>query len=81
MLDFPMGTIVKIKENLEIYKIYEGIAFVCSMEKYKGHVSKIVEKDMKYYHIEIDDGKWAWTDEMLELANNEEIDSYLKGGA
>lgn len=61
-----VGDIVKIKENLEADKAYGGEAFVYRMEEYRGKQARITDIGRPFYKLDIDDGKWNWTNDMLE---------------
>lgn len=65
-MKFNVGDIVKIKENLEADKAYGGESFVYRMEEYRGKQARITDTNRPFYKLDIDDGRWNWTDGMLE---------------
>lgn len=60
-----VGDIVKIKENYEF--------FVNSMKEYRGKQAKITRVSGESYKLDIDDGRWNWTDDMLESSKKYEV--------
>lgn len=65
-MKYKVEDIVKIKENLDTYKAYDGEFFVNSMKKYRGRRTRITCIEEESYKLDIDDGIWNWTDDMLE---------------
>ena len=66
-----VGDIVKIKENLKI--------FASGMKKYRGKQAKITHVTEKFYRLDIDDEKWAWTDDMLEPVSSKKYEVIVEG--
>lgn len=67
---YKTGDIVKIKDDLSIEK-YDGQSeqgIVKDMIKYRGQIAKVILANPKEenYVLDIDDGKWAWEDLVLE---------------
>lgn len=69
-MKYKVGDKVKIREDLEVGKEYNDCTFIIDMEKYKGKMATItyIYSDDSY-DIDLDDGNWFWTDEMLEDCN------------
>ena len=69
---YKIGDKVKIREDLEVDKKYNELFFVKDMEKYKGKIATITRLSSinHSYDIDIDDGDWCWTDDMLTCINN-----------
>lgn len=44
MKEIEIGTLVRVKDNLEVDKKYESVCFSEGMEKYKGAIGKIIYK-------------------------------------
>lgn len=66
-MKYKIGDKVKIREDLIVGKDYNGCTFIVDMEKYKGKIA-IIDYcyDDDSYDINLDDGNWFWTDDMLE---------------
>lgn len=67
---FKVGDIVKIREDLVVDKRYNGgCRFDMSMDEYKGKITTIVGTNGRgdRYDLAIDNERWYWTDDMLEL--------------
>lgn len=65
-MKYKVGDKVKIREDLIVGNDYGSDGFVEEMEQYKGKTATITGAFMGKYDIDIDDGDWSWTDEMLE---------------
>ena len=65
-MKYKVGDKVKIREDLIVGNDYGSDGFVEEMEQYKGKTATITGAFMSKYDIDIDDGDWSWTDEMLE---------------
>lgn len=65
-MKYKIGDIVKIKENLKVDEYYGDETFVYDMRGYRGRQAKITHIYTHGYDLDIDDGKWFWTDDMLE---------------
>jgi hypothetical protein len=65
---YKVGDKVKIREDLEVDKEYNGLSFVKDMEKYKGKIATITEIPLVQhsYKIDIDNSAWYWIDDMLK---------------
>jgi hypothetical protein len=61
-----VGDKVKIREDLIVDNEYGSDSFAEEMTQYKGKIATITGVFMSKYDIDIDDGDWNWTDEMLE---------------
>ncbi len=66
-----VGDIVKIKENLKVKELYGGKTFAIDMKKYCGKQARITCIYTHGYNLDIDGGKWHWTDDMLEPVSKE----------
>ena len=66
-MKFKVGDKVKIKENLSS-KEYGVAYFASPMKKYKGKETKItyISPYEDTCHLDIDDGIWWWSEDMLE---------------
>lgn len=72
---YKVGDKVKIREDLEVDERYNELFFVKDMEKYKGKIATITRLSpvQHSYDIDIDDGDWCWTDDMLKACINNNI--------
>lgn len=61
-----IGDKVKIREDLIVGNTYGSDSFAEEMAQYKGKTATITDVYWDKYEIDIDDGSWCWTDEMLE---------------
>jgi hypothetical protein len=65
-MKYKVGDKVKIREDLIVDNDYGSDGFTEEMEQYKGKTATITDVCYDKYEIDIDDGNWCWTDEMLE---------------
>ena len=65
-MKYKIGDKVKIREDLIVANDYGSDGFVEEMERYKGKTATITDVHWDKYEIDIDNGDWYWTDEMLE---------------
>lgn len=65
-MKYKVGDKVKIREDLIVDNEYGSNSFAEEMEQYKGKTATITDTYFGKYEIDIDDGNWSWTDEMLE---------------
>lgn len=65
-MKYKVGDKVKIREDLIVDNVYGSDSFTEEMERYKGKTATIADIYMDKYEIDIDDGSWCWTDEMIE---------------
>jgi hypothetical protein len=72
-MKYQVGDKVKIREDLIVDNDYGSYGFVEAMEQYKGKTATITGVFMNRYDIDIDDGYWSWTDEMLEDSKNNNV--------
>ena len=72
-MKYKVGDKVKVREDLEIGKVYCGQTFVVQMKQYKGQIVTIKVVNNDGYYIEEDGQDWYWTDEMLEEPKKEEL--------
>ena len=66
-MKFKVGDKVKIKEDLSFGRF--GVAYFNEpMKRYRGKETKITYIDSydSTYHLGIDNGKWWWSEDMLE---------------
>lgn len=78
-MKYKIGDKVKIREDLEIGKEYNDCTFIKNMEQYKGKIATIYYcYSDGSYDIDLDDGEWYWTDDMLEDVIEEAIESENK---
>ena len=61
-----IGDKVKIREDLIVNNVCGSDSFTEEMEQYKGKTATITDVYWDKYEIDIDNGNWCWTDEMLE---------------
>lgn len=64
-MKYKVGDKVKIREDLIEYKSYGDCSFLSAMEPWRGQVAAIACCKESSYLLE-GDGKWDWTDEMIE---------------
>lgn len=67
---FEVGTKIKIKDDLVAQEKYGTHLFIVHMIKYLGRESIITRWGYSHYnkiiyHLEIDNGDWVWTPEMM----------------
>lgn len=67
-MKFKVGDKVKVREDLLAEEKYGGCYFASKMSEYKGRISEIEEVKENNYVLK-DCGRWRFTDEMLEPAN------------
>lgn len=66
-MKYEVGDKVRVREDLEVGKKFNDCTFIKDMEEYKGKIATITYcYDDDSYDIDLDDGEWYWTDEMLE---------------
>lgn len=65
-----VGTTVKVRSDLVVDKSYGGVMFATLMQEYKGKTATIISVDrgwrIPHYHLDIDEMRFHWTEEMLE---------------
>lgn len=66
-MKFEVGDKVKIRRNLKDGEKYNEIPFVEKMKKYEGETAEITRRISAGYELDIDDGKYCWSDDMLEM--------------
>lgn len=69
-MKFKVGDKVRIRKDLKSRERYNGISFTVEMEEYRGKVAKITKIIFDNYKLDIDDGEWFWSDNMLEHVPN-----------
>lgn len=69
-MKFKVRDRVKIRKDLEEGKEYNGVPFNEKMKKYEGEIAKITKKNSRCYELDIDNGDWCWSDDMLEHVPN-----------
>jgi uridine phosphorylase len=76
-MKYKVGDKVRVRSDLYDDGIYGGYDFSEEMERYKGKIVTIISTgrdcERDYYEIEEDDTKYAWTDEMFEGLEEEEL--------
>ena len=65
-MKYKIGDKVKIREDLIVDNDYGSDGFTEEMVEYKGKTATITDVHYDKYDIDVDDGQWYWTDEMLE---------------
>lgn len=71
MTKFKVGDKVKIREDLEVDVVYGGAIFMEDMKEYRGMVATIISIDYDgKFTIDLDNGKWFWTNKMFEGSKN-----------
>ena len=65
-MQFKEGDVVRIKNDLIVGQNYNNYIFIEDMEKYKGKISTIKHVCTPYYTINVDNGRFSWTEDMLE---------------
>lgn len=76
-MKYKVGDRVRIRTDLIINTLYSEYYFVKEMDRYKGKVANIIGVDLYYYRIDIDNGKYVWTDDMLEFLTEEYKVGYM----
>lgn len=71
-MELKVGDKVRIKNDLIDYKVYGACGFVSRMSMYKNKVTIITEIEGNYIYIDLDNGKWVWSKEMLEKVEEED---------
>lgn len=73
---YKLGDKVTIRKDLVVKKFYFDDSkywssmFVKDMKKFLGRTATIVRLCNSSYKLDIDNGLWFWTDEMLENADD-----------
>lgn len=73
---YKVGDKVTIRKDLVVKRYYcqnntgFNVLFVKDMKKFLGRTATIVKVSNYTYSIDIDNGLWFWTDEMLENADD-----------
>lgn len=68
-MKYKTGDLVRVREDLKVGKFYGNNEFFTKeMSQFKGKEAEIKEVDSCFYDLDIDNGTYAWTDEMLEPA-------------
>lgn len=70
---FKVGDKVRVRNDLVEYKLYGSFRFIDKMIKYKNKVAKIINIENNYMCIDLDDGKWCWSEEMLEKVKEDKM--------
>lgn len=65
-MKYKVGDKVKIREDLDVDKIYGNWDCSADMARCRGMIATIVECYGNYYCIDVDDKCYNWTDEMFE---------------
>ena len=72
--NFKKGDKVRVINNIEVNKNYDGFAFIDHMEEYKNKILTIDKYidgyKCNYYNIIEDKGQWSWTEGMFELVDD-----------
>jgi len=63
-MKFKIGDLVRIRPDLE-FTVNKSIGVVPSMCAYGGSIAKITKVGKGFYNLDIDNCKWAWSDEMF----------------
>lgn len=63
---YKVGTKVKIKTDLKLHEMYDGIDFVEEMYPYVGKKAVITDYCNGSYVLDVDEGFWCWGEGMLE---------------
>jgi predicted dienelactone hydrolase len=70
-MNFKVGQKVRIKRDLIVGHSYGGWNICSEMEKYIGKIATITLirecRRKNEYLIDLDDGEWTWTKEMLDI--------------
>ena len=78
MHKFKIGDKVRVRKDLVVDKYY-GCGFTERMEQYCGNKAKITRVSNTFYDLDIDNGEFAWTDDMLEpVTTTTEQPKYVK---
>lgn len=78
-MKFKVGDKVIVKKDLKV-GFYDGISSILEMTKYRGKTAIIKSVGFISYKLDIDNMKWNWTDDMLELCETRFAKSDLKDG-
>ena len=65
-MKYKVGDKVKIREDLDINKMYGGWDCTNDMATCRGMITTIIKCNNDSYQIDADDGYYIWTDEMFE---------------
>ena len=67
MSKYEVGNKVLLRKDLEVGELYKDCSLTKSMKQYLGKEAIIKEVDYDGdYKIDLDDGEWCWTDDMIE---------------
>lgn len=64
-MKYKVGDKVKINKNLKVNGKYNEYMFTDGMVKYLGKTAIIENIECDCYFLDIDNGEWCWTDDML----------------
>lgn len=72
-MKYKVGDKVRVKKDLRADDVYSKWKFTFLMEQYKGKLATVIGVNIsdKCYYLDIDEGMWGWTDEMLEDVETE----------
>ena len=70
-MKFKVGDKVHIRKDLEVGKMYGGLNIHEKKAEFLGKTTTVTAAWGLEYSLDIDAGKWSWTDEMLEDVNEE----------
>lgn len=73
-MKYKVGDKVKIREDLDINKMYGGWDCSNDMTTCRGMIATIIKCEDDSYQIDADDGYYIWTDEMFEDCVNSALD-------
>ena len=62
----PIGTRVRIREDLKTTETYGGVRVIEDMLVYAGKETIIIWHEVNVYHVLLDNGFYYWTDGMFE---------------
>ena len=77
-MKYKVGDKVRIREDLIVYKEYGKNVYTHEMEEYKGKTAYITDTCCESYELDVDNGAWSWTDEMLESINKNVSDGHIQ---
>ena len=73
-MEIKKGDRVQIKNGLEAGNRYGGVEFMFNMIQYCGQYTTVKGYNFNGYDLDIDDGKYTWSIEMLDIQGKEEED-------
>ena len=70
---YKIGDKVKVRSDLKVGHVYGRYTFVDAMSEHSGEWARIISIRSVGYNIDIDNGKWIWSEEMFESNSSDKL--------